>query len=1007
MPNRLIRITRPRSGGNREENVPVNPDITRHLPGALPLDSPNRLPFTPDHYRTSTPANEVGNLRQQTVELTREDQIEEEEVDSHLSKLDPDTTVQQISLSMEAAPRQKTESGETARIPEPPRFPASQRMTGESSAAEREEDVLRGGGLGGPDETRGMWTDQRYGLQPEVFRQSVQPVSARAATMPARNSNSAPKFDSKNPRTLTRYFTELELLFRAAQIVDPQTKKEHVLRYLENDDYEIWSSLTEAQYGYSYSEFKTAVMDSYPGAEVTRKYNLSDVTELTDKWRREGITTSQGLGEYYRDFRNITNYLIGQSRLSEMEQRRMFVRGFSQDFLDRIAYKLQTTHPEVDPEDGFGMDAVYKAALALLRGSSFFRADSETRSTSASRSIPSSAPYVPPASRSVPAVPTTTASPALKQDDLISVLGKLVTAFNSSGGTANNTIPQRPAAPRFVPTTTPASTNIGATMVPATMRRGPSDAERCNFCGATGHFMSSCPTADEYLRNGKVTRRADGKLVLPNGMFVPRSIEGEWLKDRLDTWWQQKLGDQANVNSGPSQVASATIVPVDEPAATMYYQVENHMNLFEEDRGSFASVVSDKEEEDLEEQIEYYQSQILAIQAKQRKKTMVFDGVEIVKRPFTRSATGQGRPASKPSSGIGGSASTSDKGKERAATPVSETPESGTPGSANDDATATKDIPQVPVGAAETPAHPFEKARDANYLPPVNRNLGAPVKPKEREPAYHTQAPIQDSKFIETVLERSLKETHITLTFEELLSLSPDLRYRIRDKVTPKRQQPTKNVSFAGEEEIVEEIVSPSALAEELEATRVAPGRYRVPDLAQVLYSAQKRIAGDNKIVLQSKKESLASRAITMKVAERSDVECILDPGSEIVCMSDAVCNQLGIPYDPTVTIKMQSANGDRDPTLGLARDVSFEIGDFVLLFQVHVVKSPAYDILLGRPFDDLTNAKIENLANEEQVCTIRDPGSDRAYCIPTVARGPPRFSMKRAGKDFQKASRN
>lgn len=143
-----------------------------------------------------------------------------------------------------------------------------------------------------------------------------------------------------------------------------------------------------------------------------------------------------------------------------------------------------------------------------------------------------------------------------------------------------------------------------------------------------------------------------------------------------------------------------------------------------------------------------------------------------------------------------------------------------------------------------------------------------------------------------------------------------------------------------------------------------------------------------------------------MKIGERADVSCILDPGSEIVCMSDAVSHQLGIPYDPSVTIKMQSANGERDPTLGLARDVAFEIGEFVLLFQVHVVKSPAYDILLGRPFDDLTSAKIENLPNEEQVCTIRDPESGKTIAIPTTARGPARYTMMREEKDFQQASR-
>jgi hypothetical protein len=77
------------------------------------------------------------------------------------------------------------------------------------------------------------------------------------------------------------------------------------------DDYEIWDSLSESAPGYSYEEFRQAVIDSYPGAKEDRKYNLRDVTQVTEKWRKAGIQTTRDLGEYYRDFRTVTTYLIG------------------------------------------------------------------------------------------------------------------------------------------------------------------------------------------------------------------------------------------------------------------------------------------------------------------------------------------------------------------------------------------------------------------------------------------------------------------------------------------------------------------------------------------------------------------------------------------------------------------------------------------------------------------------------------------------------------------------
>jgi hypothetical protein len=51
----------------------------------------------------------------------------------------------------------------------------------------------------------------------------------------------------------------------------------------------------------------------------------------------------------------------------------------------------------------------------------------------------------------------------------------------------------------------------------------------------------------------------------------------------------------------------------------------------------------------------------------------------------------------------------------------------------------------------------------------------------------------------------------------------------------------------------------------------------------------------------------------------------------------------------------MQSANSDINQSLGLSRNVPCKFGDIVLYLQIHVICAPAYDMLLGRPFDVLT----------------------------------------------------
>ena len=107
--------------------------------------------------------------------------------------------------------------------------------------------------------------------------------------------------------------------------------------------------------------------------------------------------------------------------------------------------------------------------------------------------------------------------------------------------------------------------------------------------------------------------------------------------------------------------------------------------------------------------------------------------------------------------------------------------------------------------------------------------------------------------------------------------------------------------------------------------------------------------------------------------------------------MAEEVCIDLALAYDPTIILNMQSANGEVDKSLGLARNVPMRIGEITLYVQIHIIRSPAYDILLGRPFDILTESVVRNYANEDQTITICDPNSGRRSTVPTSPRGWPR----------------
>ena len=136
-------------------------------------------------------------------------------------------------------------------------------------------------------------------------------------------------------------------------------------------------------------------------------------------------------------------------------------------------------------------------------------------------------------------------------------------------------------------------------------------------------------------------------------------------------------------------------------------------------------------------------------------------------------------------------------------------------------------------------------------------------------------------------------------------------------------------------------------------------------------------------------KDSISLRTLDVKVGKIENVKAILDPGCQIIAMSDSICKSLGIPYDPDVRVNMESANGTVNESLGLACNIPITVAGIILFFQIHVIPEPAYDVLLGRPFDVLTESIVRNFQDTSQTITIHDPNTGQAVVVPTQPRKP------------------
>ena len=296
----------------------------------------------------------------------------------------------------------------------------------------------------------------------------------------------------------------------------------------------------------------------------------------------------------------------------------------------------------------------------------------------------------------------------------------------------------------------------------------------------------------------------------------------------------------------------------------------------------------------------------------------------------------------------------------------------------------------------------MQNVEDAAYAPPAIRNVGAPIKAlpvaKKQEPACKTLPPIHDPLIATKVYKRYM-DAPITITQRELLSLCPEVQSQVRDNTTTRRVPNNLNIVSQSVLQVEEEepghelaeIFSNEILHSRIQCRHLPsppPDAIIVPDPIERYYRSLEpgEEPDPRRLEVASSSHSVCSILAIVDHARRQ--ECILDPGYQIIAMADDVCHSLSLAYDPTIKLNMQSANGSLDWPLGLARNVPFTIGDITLYMQVHIISNPPYNILLGRPFEVLTQCVTRNFRNEDQTITITDPNSGQCSTIPTFPRG-------------------
>jgi hypothetical protein len=379
--------------------------------------------------------------------------------------------------------------------------------------------------------------------------------------MPPPRRKHSPYYDGK-PRHLNNFIREYEVAADAAML-DDAARVDRVVDYVKPRIADYWSRFPEYTVATKrWDTFKAAVLKDNPEASLEQRYSLSELRRLTKRQSKDSIKSLSDLASYTRSFKEISSWLIDNKHIAELERDQAYLKGFKPSFRTDLNHRLQVKFPDEDPNKPLGFDKVYEAALYVLkqrgryqaksshrhrgssdrsesdsgRSSSSGSSDSESDSASEDNKHRKKASKSPPAVTSPPPPVVTIKAEPIATQGFERIMQQMIQNQTNALTAAIATLAGSKAPPVANVASTPTVPSAGARY------------SGCSFCGINGHYISQCPTVDEYVKAGKAARDANGKVVTSNGRFVPRGAPGQTLKERLDLWLSQNQTSMASSN---------------------------------------------------------------------------------------------------------------------------------------------------------------------------------------------------------------------------------------------------------------------------------------------------------------------------------------------------------------------------------------------------------------------------------------------------------------------------
>ena len=232
-------------------------------------------------------------------------------------------------------------------------------------------------------------------------------------------------------------------------------------------------------------------------------------------------------------------------------------------------------------------------------------------------------------------------------------------------------------------------------------------------------------------------------------------------------------------------------------------------------------------------------------------------------------------------------------------------------------------------------------------------------KPAADDAKYCYQSAIENGVKTTDLVDRAL-DAKITISTRELLAASSDVRQHVKEAVT------SRKIS--------------ANVVEVDEVDAYLTGCFE-DEPKEVFVDLEKYESGASVVA------SLPLRVIYPTFAPSVNPKCVLDGGAQVVIMRKDIWERLQIPISQNHTMPMESANSSTTMTLGLVENFPVQLGPVTVYLQIQVVEDAPFEVLLGRPFFDITSCSEVSTAGGKHIIHIKDPKTGKPYVLATEPR--------------------